>query len=1144
MRRHFQSLTKLALAFILIFSSLGLGGKIQPVAAATWTSFNPGFGVGSFGNEVAYGNGTWLLFSQSREFGKSTDSFGTAFQKSESVFPCTVLEAKHVGTQWLAACDTGMIYTLPDGQDPLIVGNWILRDSGKSGGLVGIATDGNRIVVVGNSGGTVLSSVDGHVWFDRSIVGVTEFKAVTYGEGKFIAVGRASDDSNVIYSSEDGETWGKVTTASPSNLLYGIAYGAGMFVACGLTGYLYVSDDGVTWKPKSAPDDTGNSSFVTVTYGSGQFYIGGTSETILISSNGLDFSKEIRGGSAKSVTSIAVANGKAIAVGNSGLLLAASNVPSLSSNASLANLLISPGSLTFNAATTSYTVEVPYGTALVSVTPTMQDPLATMTVSGASKSDGQVASVTLDSDGSTDIPIIVTAQDGTTKTYTITVNEAAPSANGYLSTLTVDGMLVSGFTKTTNSYSIEVPNATATIDVGWMLDEPSTQTLQSVKVDGVAQPLAPIAGLALTPGTARVIEIVVRAQGGSTNTYSLSVTRKKPNNAQLGNLLISPGSLTFNPSTTSYTVGVPYGTASVNVTPTMQDPLATMTVNGAIKSDGQVTSVTLDSDGSTDIPIIVTAQDGTTKTYTITVNEAAPSANGYLSALTVDGTLVSGFAKTTTGYSIEVPNATASIDVDWMFDDPSTQTLQSVKVDGVTQPLASIAGLALTPGTARVIEIVVKAQDGSTIAYSLTVTRKRPSSSGSGGSSGGGPSKNESTLPDGITQSIGNGIAVSIDIFGSDGKTPIQSGVSVDANGKFQFNSLKPGSYSLVLYLLADDGTKLAGQTAQLTVDGTNAAKVTIAEIDPYGTVADALTKNPLQGVKVSVYWADTERNRNKGHKPNTRVELPKVRGTANQNKNQQSTATDGQFGWLLPPEGDYYVIAEKDGYETYDGRGEIVRVGHSAVKVNIALQAKVLEQGVLKSFVSGYPNGTFRPNAGVTRAELASMLLKALGIQPRASAVEYSDVPASNWAAGAIAQLTEQGLMGGYPDGTFGPDRPITRAEFAVVLVRANEMTRGKSESSLRDIDGHWAKGAILLAEQAGLIQGNPDGTFNPDSKLTRAQAVVILNRMLGLTSQEKFEHRELSDVPADFWAYEDIMRAIADHEYQKLGNGLTVWK
>jgi len=847
-RRHIQSLTRLILAFILIFASLGLEGKIQPVAAATWTSFNPGFGVGSFGNEVAYGNGTWLLYSQSGEFGKSTDSSGAVFHKSASVFPCKVLELEHVGTQWLAACDNGKIYTLADGQDPLIVSNWLPRDTGKSVGLVGIATDGNMIVVVGDSGGTVLFSDNGHDWVDRSIVGVSEFKAVTYGEGKFIAVGKASDNSDVIYSSEDGETWNKVTTAAPSKQLYGIDYGAGMFVACGVTGYLYVSEDGVTWEPKTAPDDTGAATFITIAYGAGQFYIGGTSETILISSNGSDFSKEIKGGSAKSVTSIAVGNGKAIAVGTSGLLLTASAIPPVSSNASLANFQISPGSLIFNASTTSY--------------------------------------------------------------------------------------------------------------------------------------------------------------------------------------------------------------------------------------------------------------------------------------------------------SVEVPNTTASIDVDWSLDDPSKQTLQSVKVDGTAQSLGPISGLALTPGTARMIEIVVKAEDGSTNTYTLTVTRKRLISSGSGGSYGGSPSKNESTLPEGITQSIGNDIAVSIDIFDSDGKTPIQSGVTVDAKGRFQFNSLKPGSYSLVLYLLADDGTKLAGQIAQLTVDESNAAKVTIADIAPYGTATDALTKKPLQGVEVSVYWADTNLNRNMGRKSNTRVELPRVQGMASQNANLQSTASDGQFGWLLPPDGDYYVIAEKEGYETYDGHGSILHVGKTAVKLNFALQAKVLEKGVLKAFVSGYPNGTFRPNADVTRAELASMLLKALGIQPRASAVEYSDVPVTNWAAGAIAQLTEQGLMVGYPDGTFGPDRPITRAEFTVVLVRANQLTRGNGESSLHDIDGHWAKGAILLAEQAGLIHGNLDGTFNPDSKLTRAQAVVILTRMLGLTSQEKFEHRELSDVPADFWAYDDIMRAIADHEYQKLGNGLTLWK
>jgi|GEM_PF-5301232 len=76
----------------------------------------------------------------------------------------------------------------------------------------------------------------------------------------------------------------ELETDAPSKQLYGIDYGAGMFVTCGAAGYLYVSDDGVDWKKEIAPDDTGAVSFATVAYGVGQFYIGGTSETILISS--------------------------------------------------------------------------------------------------------------------------------------------------------------------------------------------------------------------------------------------------------------------------------------------------------------------------------------------------------------------------------------------------------------------------------------------------------------------------------------------------------------------------------------------------------------------------------------------------------------------------------------------------------------------------------------------------------------------------------------------------------------------------------------------------------------------------------------------------------------------------------------------
>ncbi|WP_103109192.1 cadherin-like beta sandwich domain-containing protein [Brevibacillus reuszeri] len=723
--RKIQRMMRFSLGILLVAVSLGMGLGVQSAMAATWNTVNHDFSA-SFMNKIAYGNGTWLLFSQSGDFGKSTD--GTTFERhsSKTAFPCEVNKAMHVGTQWIAGCSNGKVYTLADGLDPVDVTKWVEQTTGKSGKLVSIATDGDTIVVVGDSGGTLLTSVDGHNWVDRSIRSAAGFNDVTYGQGKFLAVGRASDNRSAIYASDDGETWNKVNTATPGKQLYGIAYNGAKFVAVGLEGYLYVSDDGESWVEKTPPAGTQSISFATVSYGAGQFYVGGTSQTILTSPDGSTFTTEISRGSAQSVTSIAVANGKAIAAGSSGLLLSAAAVPPISSNASLSNLTVTPGSLTFNPATPNYTVEVPYDTTSVTVTPTLQDITATLTVNGTSQANGEATSVMLDADGSTDISIVVTAQDGiTTKTYIITVNKQAPASNGYLSSLSVNDSLVSGFVKTNYSYSVEVPYGTDDIHVSWIPDERST--LQELRVNGTSLQLGspPISGISfpLNLGEVRVIEIRVKAQDGTSTKYTLMVKRVLSNNANLSDLQVNPGVLTFKSDTTEYTVEVPFGTTSVTITPTLQDITATMKLNGTSRVNGAAVTVTLDADGSTEIPIVVTAQDGvTTKTYSITVNEEAPASNGYLSSLSVDGTPVSGFVKTDYSYSVEVPHGTGSINVNWLLDEPSTQILQAVKIDSVSQPLGPITGLPLTPDVARVIEIHVKAQNGTITVYTLTVT--------------------------------------------------------------------------------------------------------------------------------------------------------------------------------------------------------------------------------------------------------------------------------------------------------------------------------------------------------------------------------------------------------------------------------------
>ncbi|USG65059.1 chitobiase/beta-hexosaminidase C-terminal domain-containing protein [Brevibacillus ruminantium] len=189
--------------------------------------------------------------------------------------------------------------------------------------LVSIATNGTNIVAVGDSGGAIYDSVDGTNWFDRSLPAeVSGFNAVTYGMGKFWAVGKSSDNATfVIYSSIDGEVWTKVDSARPSKQLYGVAYGNGKLVAVGLSGYIYVSDDGVSWEEKTPPAGVETVSFATVTYGDGNFYVGGTNEKMLSSSDGSDWTIAHSGSSGKSISSIKVGSGKVFLAGSAGLVL-------------------------------------------------------------------------------------------------------------------------------------------------------------------------------------------------------------------------------------------------------------------------------------------------------------------------------------------------------------------------------------------------------------------------------------------------------------------------------------------------------------------------------------------------------------------------------------------------------------------------------------------------------------------------------------------------------------------------------------------------------------------------------------------------------------------------------------------------------
>ncbi len=148
------------------------------------------------------------------------------------------------------------------------------------------------------------------------------------------------------------------------------------------------------------------------------------------------------------------------------------------------------------------------------------------------------------------------------------------------------------------------------------------------------------------------------------------------------------------------------------------------------------------------------------------------------------------------------------------------------------------------------------------------------------------------------------------------------------------------------------------------------------------------------------------------------------------------------------------------------------------------------------RGIITGYSDGTFKPEAIVTRAQFAKMLCLSQGI-PTGGSSTFTDVT-GHWAEPYISALVSRGIIGGYPDGTFRPDARISRAELCAVIERAMELSPGSSKSSFPDIEGHWAKSDIQIIASSGIVTGYTDGNFRPDASANRAEVAAIIYRTL----------------------------------------------
>lgn len=193
-------------------------------------------------------------------------------------------------------------------------------------------------------------------------------------------------------------------------------------------------------------------------------------------------------------------------------------------------------------------------------------------------------------------------------------------------------------------------------------------------------------------------------------------------------------------------------------------------------------------------------------------------------------------------------------------------------------------------------------------------------------------------------------------------------------------------------------------------------------------------------------------------------------------------------------------------------------------------------------AYMQGYSDGTFAPNADITRAQAVVMLSRLLTEQMDMSKTytsNFSDVTADLWYANAVGYMANLGIITGYTDGTFRGDNPISRAEFAVIACRFDQLELSGTNPFSDVDDDYWAVDYISAASEEGWVLGYSDGTFRPSQNITRAQAVTMVNRVLARSCDVSFVEDHLddvitfTDVDEDYWAYDQILEATNSHEY-----------
>ncbi|MEK0315016.1 S-layer homology domain-containing protein [Cohnella sp. 56] len=734
--------------------------------------------------------------------------------------------------------------------------------------------------------------------------------------------------------------------------------------------------------------------------------------------------------------------------------------------------------------------DVPYGTTLdelkAAITPAAN---ATFEVYNA---DGTTVATTL----ATGTKVIVTAQDETTKvTYTVTVNlSTAATLTSTIGTVSADG--------TADESITDVPYGTTLDELKAAITPAADATFEVYDADGTT------VATALATGK----KVIVTAQDGTTQvTYTVTVNLNTD-----ATLTSTIGTVSAGGTADESITGIPYGTTldelKAAITPAAD---ATFEVYNA---DGTTVATAL----ATGKKVIVTAQDGTTQvTYTVTVIPAPTytvtySGNGAASgsAPTDSGSYAQGAAVsvngntgnlTKTGYTFAGWNTAAdgggtsyAAGSTYIMGTSNVTLYAMWTIDTYTVSFNSNGGSAVGSQSVNYNLLVTKPADPTRSGYTF----------GGWYSDGGWTAQFNFATP--ITANTilyakwtanetggpsGDGDTPSVPPAGNN-TVPPTSNTVISTNGTLTLPIGRSGEVSLgdevKIIIPADASAKELKITIEKLAD---TQKLLTSKNVPVSSIFEIL-KNFTENFNKEITMTFTfDPQKLKGaQKPSVFFydEIKKVWvEVGGEVKGSTITIKVNHFT-------KYAVFAAGQGADAPTDPGRPISfsdiAGHWA-------EASI-KQAVSLGIVSGYPDGTFNPNRIVTRAEFAVMLMNALNPQGDGAALTFADKEKIGaWAQTSVALAVQAGILAGYEDGTFRPNARITRSEMAVMIAKALgrpvEAATATGFADDKDIPG-WARGAVEATRKLGIIEGKGANAFAPGDRATRAESVTVLLKLL----------------------------------------------